>query len=235
MKGSTDAARTLCIDIGGTGLKMLVADAKGDPLCERARVATPRPATPNAVVAAITRLIRRQPPFDRVSVGFPGVVVDDVILTAPNLHPTWHGHKLGKTLARLTHRPVRVANDADVQGFGVIKGKGVEMVITLGTGMGSAIFVNGKLVPNLELGHHPWRKDKTYEDLLGAAALQKAGRKKWRKRVREAVDTIAPVWNYQVLYLGGGSAKHLQPEEFPANVKIVSNTAGLFGGVDLWA
>lgn len=226
--------RTLAVDIGGTGLKMLVLDTRGRPLTERARVETPNPATPAAMLRALRGLIRRQGPFDRVSVGFPGVVHDGVVKTAPNLHPSFQGFDLAKALARATGRPTRVCNDADVQGLGDIRGKGVELVITLGTGMGSALFVDGRLVPNLELGHHPLRGGKTYEDLVGKAALEKLGKKRWRKAVRRAIEQLEPIFNFRTLYVGGGNAKLLRPDELPSNVRIMSNEAGLLGGIALW-
>jgi len=233
-KKDAKGLRTLSIDIGGTGLKMLVLDSRGRPLSERSRVATPRPATPDAMLRALGDLIAQQPGFDRVSVGFPGVVLDDVVQTAPNLDPSWQGHDLGAALKRLTKKPVRVCNDADVQGLGDVSGKGVELVLTLGTGLGSALFVDGRLVPNLELGHHPFRDGKTYEDLLGKAALDKHGKKKWRKRVAQAVAQLQPIFNFRTLYFGGGNAEHLRPLDLPKNVRLRSNEAGLLGGIMLW-
>jgi polyphosphate glucokinase len=226
--------RTLTIDIGGSGLKMLVLDPRGRPLSERSRVPTPRPATPAAMLRALGGLIARQPRFDRVSVGFPGVVIDGVVETAPNLDASWHGHDLGAALRRLTKRPVRVCNDADVQGLGDVSGKGVELVLTLGTGLGSALFVDGRLVPNLELGHHPFRDGKTYEDLLGRAALDKHGKKRWRKHVVQAIAQLQPIFNFRTLYLGGGNAALLRQKDLPKNVRMCSNEAGLLGGIMLW-
>lgn len=226
--------RTLTIDIGGTGLKMLVLDPRGRELSERGRIATPRPATPAAVLRALGKLVQAQPRFDRVSVGFPGVVRNGVVFTAPNLHPSWAGHDLAASLRRVTKKPVRVCNDADVQGLGDIRGKGVELVLTLGTGLGSALFVDGKLVPNLELGHHPFRNGKTYEQLVGRAALAKVGKRRWRKRVRDALAQLEPIFNYDVVYVGGGNAKHLKPDDLPKNVHLRSNEAGLLGGIALW-
>jgi polyphosphate glucokinase len=130
-------------------------------------------------------------------------------------------------------RPVRVLNDAGVQGFGVIEGKGLEMVITLGTGMGCALYIDGHYVPNLELAHHPFRHGKTYEEYVGAKALHKAGKRKWNKRVAKVLAQIEPVWNPRRIYLGGGNAKHLQIE-LPKHVSITENVAGLLGGIALW-
>src|SRR5947208_5702702 len=154
------AVRTLAIDIGGTGIKALILSATGKPLTERSRVKTPRPATPQAVINAIVEMAKQQGEFDRVSVGFPGVVRRGVTVTAPNLNGKWGGFHLADALSKKLGVPVRVANDADVHGLGVIAGDSVELVITLGTGFGSGLFLDGKLVPNLELGHDPFQKDK---------------------------------------------------------------------------
>lgn len=232
-KTPKDALRTLAVDIGGTGLKVEVLDEKGKPLTERARIPTPRPATPRAVIEAISQLAKSRGGFDRVSAGFPGVVKNGVVHTAANLGPQWKGFDLAKALRRKLRKPVRVANDADVQGFGVIKGREVEMVITLGTGVGSALFLDGRLVPNLELGHHPFFRGKTYEEKLGRPALEKIGKKKWNKRLLKAIHQLQLIFNYHTLFIGGGNAKHISTK-LPPNTKIVSNQAGLWGGIALW-
>ncbi len=227
------ALRTLAIDIGGTGIKAVVLSATGKPLTERSRVKTPRPATPGAVINTIVELAKQQGEFDRVSVGFPGVVRRGITLNAPNLNGRWGGFHLADALTKKLGKPVRVANDADVQGFGVIAGHGVELVVTLGTGFGSGLFVDGKLVPNLEIGHHPLQKGKTYEDLLSDAALKKGGEKKWNKRLVRAIQTLDRTFNYDRLHVGGGNAARITVK-LPPNVKIVSNVAGLLGGLALW-
>ncbi len=234
---STPAApagpRTLAIDIGGTGLKAMLLAADGTPLGERARVATPRPATPATVLPALVELIAPIGGFDRVSVGFPGVVDDGVTRTAPNLDPAWAGFELGKVLADHTGRPVRVLNDAGVQGYGVVEGHGVEMVLTFGTGLGCALFNDGRYVPNLELAHHPFGKRGSYEDYVDDRARKELGKKLWNKRVRKIIAQVLPIWNPRVLYLGGGNARHIKGE-LPENVRITDNVAGLTGGIALW-
>jgi polyphosphate glucokinase len=233
VKPQPRAVRTLAVDIGGTGIKALVLSATGKPLTERSRIKTPRPATPGAVINAIVGLAKDQGKFDRVSVGFPGVVRRGVTVTAPNLDGNWRHFKLAETLPQKLGKPVRAANDADVQGFGAIKGQGVELVITLGTGFGSALFVDGRLVPNLEIAHHPFDKGQTYEEKLGDAARKKIGKKKWNKRLIKAIATLEHAFNYDHLYIGGGNAQKIILK-LPSNTRIVENVAGLLGGIALW-
>lgn len=171
--------------------------------------------------------------FDRVSVGFPGVVKRGATLTAHNLHPKWVGFELQKVLMRRWRKPVRVANDAAVQGFAAIHGKGLELVITLGTGLGSSLFIDGRLVPGLELAHHPWQKGKTYEDYLGKRGLRKHGRKRWNKLLEKAIVQIEALFNYDHLYIGGGNAVRID-FPLPKHVTRVPNEDGLLGGAALW-
>lgn len=225
--------KTLTVDIGGSGIKAMVLNTEGDPIGRRKRVSTPRPAKPDPVLGAIIKLAKKQSDFDRVSVGFPGVIRKGVTETAVNLHKDWIGFNLEKALSKTLDKPVRVLNDADVQGFGAISGKGVELVVTLGTGFGSALFLDGKLVPNLEVAHHPFHSGRTYEEHLGSTALEKAGRKKWQRRVMQAIESLEHLFNYDTLYIGGGNARRLT-FALPPNVKIIPNVAGLLGGIALW-
>jgi polyphosphate glucokinase len=226
--------RTLTIDIGGTGIKMLLMDSKGKPLAERARELTPQPAQPRAVIDVIKKMLANQGEYDRVSVGFPGVVVNGIVRTAPNLGTEqWLGFDLKKAIEQATGKRVRAMNDVDLQGYGVIRGAGVEMVFTLGTGLGSALYSNGHLVPNLELAHHAFDDSRTYEERVSNNELKKIGRKKWNKRVRQIVERIEPIFNYDVLYIGGGNAKKLIGE-LPPKVRIFENVEGMTGGIRLW-
>ena len=222
---------TLAVDIGGTGMKMLALDHHGRPLTERLRVLTPDPPTPARMLAALEKMREQMPDFDRVSVGYPGVIKQGVVLTAVNLHPKWVGFPLEAELKKRWKKPVRVANDAAIQGFAAIRGKGVEMILTLGTGLGSAIYSDGHCVP-LELGHHPWLK-KTYEDYLGRQGLKKHGAKKWNKLVAMAIEQTLHTFNWDHLYIGGGNTKKLKLGEHP-HITIVSNLDGLMGGLALW-
>lgn len=216
-------------------MKASVLDKNGRMLHDRLRVDTPKKVTPRQLVGLIAGLIPTLPRFDRVSVGFPGVVRNGVVLTAPNLGTDrFHRFNLARALERRLGKPVRVENDADVQGLAVVKGKGVEMVITLGTGFGSSIFIDGRLGPHLELAHHVFRKDKTYEDELGEAARERDGDQTWQRHVREAIESLRNLTNFDHLYVGGGNSRLLNGA-LPRDVSVVSNTAGILGGVRLWA
>lgn len=228
------AQSTLCIDIGGTGLKACVIDEKGGMLCERVRIETPHHAAADKVIKLLVELVKALPSYHRVSVGFPGVVRDGRVLTAPNLgNEQWRDVDLADALKKALRRPVRVANDADVQGFGAIKGKGLEMVITLGTGFGTSLYSDGKLAPHLELAHMPFRKGETFEQQLGNAARKEIGDERWNVRVGKAIAFMRTLTNFDHLYIGGGNAKKLTLE-LPHDISTVPNTAGLIGGLGLW-
>ncbi len=198
--GDIKAERILAIDIGGTGLKAAVISANGEMKSgESGRVDTPHPATPDAVVEALITLIEplvKTPPT-HISIGFPGVVRDNVVRTAPNLGTEdWRGFPLAKAIAdRLGSVPVRMINDAEMQGLAAIEGRGIEMVLTLGTGAGTAFFRDGELMPHLELSHHLITKDKDYDQYIGNAAKQKIGKKRWNKRVERVLGVLAVVVN----------------------------------------
>ena len=236
MKDGEKAAgpRTLAIDVGGSGLKMIVLGPNGEPLNERHRERTPGLATPTEVLPILERMVAAQPAFDRVAAGFPGVVSNGVTLTAVNLHPDWVGFDFARALESMTGAPTRLANDADVQGLAVIEGSGVELVLTLGTGLGSGLYVDCKLVPNLEIAHHVFRKGKTYEEMLGNAALERLGREDWTRRLEEAVAQLEATFNYQRMFIGGGNSRKAGRANLPDNVGIVSNIAGLLGCIHLW-
>jgi len=224
---------TLAVDIGGTGMKLMALDARGNPLTERLRAPTPNPATPAVMLAALDKMRKQIPACDRVSVGFPGVIKQGKTLTAANLQPAWIGFPLRNELEKRWKLPVHLANDAAVQGYGAISGRGVELVLTLGTGMGSALFTDGRLCPGLELGHHPWQKGKTYEDFLGRRGLKKFGKKRWNHFLEKAIEQTSKTFNWDRLYLGGGNAKEIN-FKLPTYVATISNEDGLFGGVALW-
>jgi polyphosphate glucokinase len=227
--------RTLAIDIGGSGIKAVLLDEDGNMIGQRQRVPTPaKPIAPEALVRAIDEATTPVGAFDRVSVGFPGYIRAGRVLTAPNLgSDALAGFDLQATLAQHWGKPVRVLNDADVQGFGAIKGHGLEMVLTLGTGAGTSLFRDGEIMPHLELAHHPVSGNKTYDEYIGNAAREKKGKKTWNKRVAKVIEILREVVRFDHLYVGGGNAKDIA-FALPQDVTIVPNTDGLTGGIRLW-
>jgi polyphosphate glucokinase len=225
---------TLAIDIGGGSIKLLALSPEGVPVTETLAQPTPQPATPDAVFKLIQDMADTLPPHRQVSVGFPGVVKDGVAFNAPNLgNELWDRVPLAERLAQALHRPVRAVNDVDLQGLGVVCGTGVEMVLTLGTGMGAALFTDGALVPNLELGHHPFRNGQTYEDLVRDSELKRIGPVAWTARVMDALEQIKPIFNYDLLHLGGGNAQNVKTE-LPDDVRVFSLADAMRGALRIW-
>jgi polyphosphate glucokinase len=221
------------VDVGGTAIKAVVLDARGRAVGAPTRAPTPRPATPRAVLAAAARLARAAGPFDRVSVGFPGALREGRVETAPNLDErAWRGIDVAEAFGRRLGAPARAANDAVVQGLGAVAGRGVELVLTLGTGLGSALFVDGRPVP-LEAGHLPWRGGRSFEQSVGERERRRIGDARWRSRVREAVEVLRAALRPDVLYVGGGNAARLG-RAVVGVARRVRNVAGLLGGIRLW-
>jgi len=225
---------TLAIDIGGTGLKATVLDGAGQMLVKRARVATPYPCRPDIMLKALGELTAPLPSFDRVSVGFPGVIRGGRVITAPHFDTkVWQDYPLEEAAARRFGKPTRLLNDAEVQGLGIISGQGFEVVLTLGTGVGSALFNDGRLAPHLELAQHPIHESKTYNDYVGEAARKGISAKRWNRRVRRTIDIVYALLHYDVLHIGGGNSANIKGD-LPDNVRLSSNDAGLTGGIRLW-
>jgi polyphosphate glucokinase len=234
MNSTPTPNRILSIDIGGTGIKASLLDLEGNVLVDYKKTNTPSPADPDNILKSIVQLVQDFPEFDAISAGFPGYVRDGIVHTAPNLdNEAWKFTNLNEMLEKALGKPARVVNDADLQGLGIAGGKGLEMVMTLGTGFGTALILNGVLLPHLELAHLPVKKDKDYDAYIGEKALQEIGEKKWNKRMQKVLYTFRTVINYDALYISGGNAKRLS---FPLddNVKIVSNRDGIKGGARLW-
>jgi polyphosphate glucokinase len=227
---------TLAIDVGASSIKSIILREDGTMASARSQIPTPHPATPDVIITALLELITKQKNYDRLAIGFPSVVENGITRGAINLHPDWNGFNLAQALQANLDKPLLIANDADVQGYGAIAGQGIELAITLGTGFGSSLFLNGKLLPNLELGQHIFIGNKTYEDMLGQAALEQVGVEIWNTRLLEAIASLYKLFNYDKLYIGGGNARliSLDLPSLPSNVAIVSNDLGLIGGLALW-
>jgi polyphosphate glucokinase len=238
---------TLAIDVGGTGIKASVLDANGKMIADRVRVNTTYPLSPDDFVDTIEKLVQPLPRSDRASIGFPGVVRKGRIVTAPHfitkrgpgseivpaLLAAWSGFDAASHVGDRLSLPTRVLNDADLQGLAVVAGAGLELVVTLGTGVGTALFHDGVLAPHLELAHHPFRKGGTYNDQLGEAAFERVGLKRWRSRVALAIEELYELIHYDHCFIGGGNARHLRGL-VSGSVSVVDNVAGILGGIKLW-
>lgn len=238
---------TLGIDIGGTGLKAAVVDAQGVMVSERVKVPTPYPCPPPLLIQSLAALTAPLSGFQRVSVGFPGLVRHGIVLEVPafsrleyggsadpGLVAEWSGFPLADALAHAFALPTIVVNDADMQGAAVVDGHGVEFVMTLGTGVGTALFNDGVLLPHFDLSHGPFRKGMTFDIALGEAHRQEVGTKRWRPMVHRAIGCFHDMLFFDRIYVGGGNAQRLHPEDVGPKGVIIPNTAGILGGVRIW-
>ena len=234
MKKTTSQLKILSIDIGGSHIKATILNKKGELKMDYDKIPTPAPASPDNVIKAIKTLVKNFPAYDKISVGFPGYVKNGVIKTAPNLGTKlWADVDLTKKLSDTLGKATQVVNDADMQGLGVVSGKGLEMVVTLGTGFGTALLMNGHLLPHFELAHLPVKTDKTYDEYIGERALEKYGKERWNKRMQKVFEILKTVFNYDTLYIGGGNSD-LLTFKLDKNMKIVTNADGIKGGARLW-
>ena len=229
------ALRVLGIDIGGSYLKAAVLDGHGRMLSEKVKFKTPDPCPPKVMVRALVQLVKPLTSYNHIAIGFPGVVRGGRVVTAPHWGTrAWANFELAGALSRrLGGAPARLINDAEMQGLAVIRGKGLELVVTLGTGAGTAVFRDGEIMPHLELAHHPLHKSASYNEYIGNAALRKIGKKRWNKRVARTIEVLESLLHYDHLFIGGGNAAKITLR-LPDNATLVSNDAGIEGGAALW-
>ncbi|MGW4896227.1 polyphosphate--glucose phosphotransferase [Kitasatospora sp. NPDC004240] len=232
------------VDIGGSGIKGAPVDlARGTLAQERHKVLTPQPSAPEAVVAAVREVVRHFDHQGPVGLTFPGVVVDGHTRTAANVDKGWIGLDAAGLFREALDLPAVVLNDADAAGlaetaFGAARGQhGVTLVLTFGTGIGSALFVDGALVPNTELGHLELR-GKDAERRASSAARERHGLswEQWADRVDEYLDLVERLFSPQLIVIGGGvSRKHEKflPRLREREARIVPagllNDAGIVG------
>jgi polyphosphate glucokinase len=234
IKSAPAIRRILAIDIGGTGVKAAVIGPTGRFLEARLRVKTPPHCTPKKMVSLLVRLVKPFRRYDRVSIGFPGYVRGGKVFTAPHLGTkAWAGFHLEAAMRKVLKKPVKLLNDADVQGLAAIDGKGLELVCTLGTGLGTALFYNGALLPHMDLAHMAIRSRDDFDVYIGDQTLKTIGPKAWNKRVRKIIAMLHQVFFYDRLYLGGGNARRVN-FKLARNVSIISNDAGMSGGARVW-
>ena len=213
--------KVLVIDVGGTHVKVLATGQK-----EARKVDSGPTMTPAMMVQQVKQLVKDWP-YDVVAIGYPGPVVHGRPLHNPaNLGIGWVGFDFHKAFGK----PVRLINDAAMQALGSYQG-GSMLFLGLGTGLGSALMVDGILEP-LELAHLPFKKKRTYEDYVGLRGLQRLGKKKWRKYVTEVVETLQTALEADYVVLGGGNAKFLK--ELPKDARLGTNENAFVGGFRLW-
>jgi polyphosphate glucokinase len=237
------------VDVGGSGIKAAIVDVDaGRLLSERLRVVTPSPSTPDVVIASIGRIVKRLAksgalgPATPVGVGLPGVTMDGTLKFAGNIDQTWIGFPVVERLRKVTGRRVTIVNDADAAGIGEMRfgiGRdrpGVVIFLTLGTGVGSGVFVDGKLVPNVELGQMEIR-GRAAERRSAAVARVRRGLswKAWAQDLDEHLDRIDKLMWPTIMILGGGVSK--QADRFiprltvrcPVVAAQLRNDAGIIG------
>jgi polyphosphate glucokinase len=236
---------TLGIDIGGSGIKgAIVSTETGDLVTERMRIPTPQPAKPHSVVEVVQQIVRHFDYRGSLGAGYPGVVVNGVTMTAANVDDDWINFPAAASIAARTGCDVIVRNDADAAGIAEMhhgagrRVKGVVMIFTLGTGIGSAMFVDGRLVPNLELGHLYLRnekKDAEYQTAERARKGENLSWNEWGVRLNTYFNHIESLFSPDLMIIGGGvSKKH---EKFLHHIKVrakvvpaqLFNEAGIVG------
>jgi len=216
-----DRMKTLVIDVGGTHVKALATGHK-KPI----EIPSGPMMTARRMVGAVRKATAGWE-YDAVSIGYPGPVVHGQPVSEPhNLGPGWVGFNFRKAFGR----PVKVLNDAAMQALGSYHG-GRMLFLGLGTGLGSALIVDGALEP-MELAHLPYKNGRTYEDYVGLAGLKRLGKKRWRRQVQEVVRQLRTGLQAEYVVLGGGNARLLK--KLPPGVCLGENSNAFRGGYRLW-
>ena len=214
--------KILVIDVGGTNIKVKVQDN------DAVRKVPSGPELTPAEMVGLVRTAAADWDYDAVSIGYPGPVVNGRIQVEPvNLGPGWVGFDFAAAL----RKPVRIVNDAAMQALGSYEG-GRMLFLGLGTGLGSTLILDGVLAP-LELGHLPYKKDRSFEEYVGQAGLKRMGRHKWQGVVFDVVDRLKKALLPDYIVLGGGNVKKL--DALPPDCRPGNNSHALQGGVRLWA
>ena len=242
---------TLSIDCGGLSIKASVLDDEGTMHAQSVAVPTPCPLSPTRLLEIFSDIAAQLPKADRLTIGFPGMVRHGVVVHTPHyintkgprtkvdpeLFMAWKGFDLQSAVLAKFGVPTLVLNDAEVHGAGVVAGSGFEVVLTLGTGLGCAVFDGGKLAPHIELSHAPVRRSTIYDEWIGEHERRRLGDSFWSRRIRMMVADLRPVFLWDRLYLGGGNSRRIRPEVIEAlgdDVVIVPNAAGIMGGARAW-
>ena len=224
---------TLSIDVGSSNVKAHCLDARGKPLVEHVSVPTPRALTPTKLIALIDEIAESLPHADRVSVGVPGIVHGGKTYSIPVLGDRrFHRYPLAEKLEARLARPVRVMNDGEMHGLGVIRRDGVELVLTFGTGLGTALYLDGDLGPHIQFVSSPHRR-LPVGGAYGDAARRNLGTTQWSDRVHGVIRMLRRITNFDRCYVGGGNARLIHGR-LARNVVRIDNSAAALGGVRLW-
>ncbi len=234
----------LGIDVGASGIKgALVNLEKGKLHGERIRIPTPQPSTPELVGAAVAEMAEFFNYQGPIGCGFPAIVKNGVALSAANIDPSWVETNIEETFSKATGSPVFATNDADAAGiaemrYGVGRGQeGLVMLITIGTGLGSALFYHGELIPNTELGHVLWKHGKSAEQYCSSGARErlKISRKEWADRFNEYLLHLERLFSPDLFILGGGESKFYESykTQLLTHARVIPakllNNAGIIG------
>jgi len=242
---------TLTVDCGGTGIKASVLDKTEKVLIDFPYLKTPYPLSPSKLIEIIQDFVKADLRIKRVTVGLPGMIRNGKVVVIPhyintngprsavdpNLKKAWYGFDMQSILQKRLKIPTLVLNDAEVHAAAVIEGKGLETVLTFGTGLGSAIFSDGNLAPHLEISHATIRYGKSIDTWIGEQARRRMGNQLWSRRVKSLIQELYPMIIWDKLYIGGGNAQRISKsalKSFDYKVKIIPNSAGVTGGVKAW-
>lgn len=239
------------MDCGGGGIKTCLLDAGGFQVGKAQRTALRYPFSPDDLFSIIHTHATAIGSFDRLTVGMPGMIRHGVVIytphyirkagphtkIAPELERAWNHLNIQSELQDRFGVPTLVLNDAEVAAAGVVSGTGLELVITLGTGLGNALLDEGRLAPHLEISHAPLRWGLTYDDFIGESERIRLGDSAWSRRVAKVIETLWPVLRWDKLYIGGGNSARIKPvvREKLENVVFIPNAAGMNGGVRAWS
>jgi len=242
---------TLTVDCGGTGIKASVLDKSEKVLIDFPYLKTPYPLSPSKLIGIIQDFVKADLRIKRVTVGLPGMIRNGKVVVIPhyintngprsavdpNLKKAWYGFDMQSILQKRLKIPTLVLNDAEVHAAAVIEGKGLETVLTFGTGLGSAIFSDGHLAPHLEISHATIRYGKSIDTWIGEQARRRMGNQLWSRRIKSLIQELYPMIIWDKLYIGGGNAQRISKsalKSFDYKVKIIPNSAGVTGGVKAW-
>ena len=242
---------TLAIDCGGNSIKGSILNSTGVMHDVMLNQLTPYPLTPQKLISIIETFADNLPEFDRITIGMPGMIRHGVVIYTPHysrkggphtevdeeVDALWRNFNLATLVEAHFKKPALVLNDAEVHAAGVIHGSGLEVVITLGTGLGFALFDNGHLAPHLEMSMAPTRGAKTFDLYIGEKARKRIGNPMWSRRVLTMVEQLRPIFHWERLYIGGGNSERISAsirQRLGADVYLMPNSTGVAGGARAW-